>query len=350
MAEQESLRILRLQVDDLPTAARWDAFVRACPQATFFHLSAWQQVIRQSFRHDTYFLYAEQAGQIVGVLPMAHVASWLFGKSLTALPFAVYGGVAARDEAAANALEREAQALARSLGVSHLELRNSQRRHDDWPTQDLYVTFKLAIPPVLDEKMLCIPQKRRNMVRKAQKLGLRAVIDDSVDNFYPVFSHNSRDHGTPVIQKRYFEQVKQVFGRDCEILSVYSPAGKCISSIYCFYFRNEVLAYYAGETREAKSSAANDFKYWSLMQRAAQRGCDVFDLGRSKKGTGSFEFKRTWGFEQQQLYYQYDLIGGSAIPQNNPTNKKFKLFIEMWKRMPLPMTEMLGPIIVRNLG
>ncbi len=322
----------------------------ACPQATFFHRADWQSVIKRAFRHETYFLYAELRGQIVGVLPLAHVSSWMFGKSLTALPFAVYGGVAADSDLAADALEREAQALARSLGVSQLELRNSQRRHADWPTQDLYVTFKLTIPTVLDEKMLCIPQKRRNMVRKAQKLGLYAVVGDSVENFYPVFSANSRDHGTPVIQKAYFHQMMKTFGNDCEILSVYAKDGRCISSIYCFYFKHEVLAYYAGETPDAKNSAANDFKYWSLMKRAAERGCTVFDLGRSKKGTGSFEFKRLWGFEPQQLYYQYDLIGRADIPQNNPTNKKFKLFIDLWKRMPLPMTEVLGPWIVRSLG
>jgi len=324
--------------------------VMACPQATFFHRAGWQPLIERAFKHDTYFLYAEQQGRIVGVLPLAHVSSWLFGKSLIGLPFAVYGGVAAETEAAAQALEREAQTLARALGVAYLELRNSQHHHDDWPTQDLYVTFKLDIPSVLDDKMLCIPQKRRNMVRKAQKLGLRVVVDDSVENFYPVFSENSRDHGTPVIQRKYFEQIKEVFGHDCEILSVYSSGGQCVSSIFCFYFRNEVLAYYAGETREAKHCAANDLKYWSLMKRAAERGCKVFDLGRSKKGTGSFEFKRLWGFVPQQLCYQYDLIGRTDIPQNNPMNKKYRLVIAVWKRLPLAVTEAIGPMIVRNLS
>lgn len=351
MTESVSFTIRRLDVDDAEAAARWDAFLDASPQASFFHLSGWQRVIRQSFRHDTYFLYAETASaEVLGVLPLAHVSSRLFGKSLTGLPFGVYGGVVAVDAHVAEALEKEASRLARQLGVDYLELRNQQRRHDDWPTQELYVTFKLTIPEVLDDKMLCIPQKRRNMVRKAQKLGLRAVVGDSVDNFYPVFSENARNHGTPVLQKQYFRELQQVFGSRCEILSIHDQGGECISSILCFYFKQEVLAYYAGESLAARNTAANDLKYWSVMKRAAERGCAVFDLGRSKKGTGSFEFKRLWGFEPQQLHYQYDLITRDSIPQNNPMNKKYRFFIEAWKRLPLPLTELLGPLLVRNLG
>jgi len=343
--------IKRLQAGDVKGAARWDAFLDGHAGASFFHLSGWQGLIREVFRHDTYFLYAETpGGDLLGVLPLAHIASWLFGKSLTGLPFGAYGGVVARDASVADALEREASRLARELAVDYLELRNQQCRHADWPTQALYVTFKLGIPAVLDDKMLCIPQKRRNMVRKAQKLGLRAVVDDSVEHFYPVFSENARNHGTPVLPQRYFHALKKVFGERCEILSIHDSEGRCVSSILCFYFKHEVLAYYAGESRVARNTAANDLKYWSVMKRAAERGCTVFDLGRSKKGTGSFEFKRLWGFEPQQLHYQYDLITRDSIPQNNPMNKKYHLFIEGWKRLPLPVAELIGPMLVRNLG
>lgn len=351
MSDGSGLRIKRLLADDASTAARWDAFVMANAQSSFFHRAGWQAVIRDSFGHETYFLFAEStAGDIVGVLPLAHISSLLFGKSLIGLPFAAYGGVAADDSVAADALEQAASRLARELGTDYLELRNQSLRHENWPTQDLYVTFKRQIPAVLDDKMLSIPQKRRNMVRKALKLGLHAVVDDSLDNFYPVFSENARNHGTPVLPARYFRRLKQEFGADCEIQSVHNAEGRCISSILCFYFKGEVLAYYAGESLAARNTAANDLKYWSLMCRAAQRGCQVFDLGRSKKGTGSFEFKRLWEFEPHQLHYQYDLITRDSIPQNNPMNKKYRLLIAGWKRLPLPVAELLGPMLVRNLG
>jgi len=123
--------IHRLQPLDTANVARWDAFVMACPDATFFHRAGWQKIIANVFRHETYFLYAEVDGAIVGVLPLGHVNSWLFGNALTGLPFAVYGGVAASTPHAADALEQEAQRIARELGVAHLELRNVETRHPE---------------------------------------------------------------------------------------------------------------------------------------------------------------------------------------------------------------------------
>lgn len=347
----EALRIRRLGQDEPATAARWDAFVRARVDASFFHLSGWQRVIGEAFGHATHFLYAEGPdGRIVGVLPLAHVASALFGQSLTSLPFASYGGVVAEDEAVADRLETEAVALARQLGVEYLELRQVQARKPGRPTQDLYVTFKRAIPAVLDEAMLCIPQKRRNMVRKALKLGLQVVERDSLEHFFPVFFENAHNHGTPVLPRHYFEVLMATFGPEAEILSVHDAQGQCLSSILCFYFRDEVLAYYAGEARAARSTAANDLKYWAVMKRAAARGCTVFDLGRSKKGTGSFEFKRLWDFESQQLHYEYELVGCDEVPQKNPMNAKYALVIAAWKRLPKPVALWLGPKLVRSLG
>lgn len=343
------LRILRLTAGDAATAARWDAFVMACPEGSFFHRSPWQGLIERVFGHATHYLYAERDGAIVGVLPMGEVRSRLFGHSLASLPFASNAGIAAADEEARQALLAEAGALARSLGVSHLELRNTARQCD-WPTQDLYVDFRMPIPAVLDDKMLAIPQKRRNMVRKALKLGLHAVPNDSVDRFFPVFAENARDHGTPTLPKRYFQALVDAFGADCRILAIDNAQGRCVSSIMCFFHRGTVMAYYAGETPEARGTAANDLKYWEVMKWAQASGCTEFDIGRSKQGTGSYDFKRLWGFTPHPLHYQYLLIGRDSIPQNNPTNPKYRLVISTWQKLPLPVANWLGPWIVRSLG
>lgn len=344
------IRVRRLEIGDGPAHERWDQFVAVCPQASFFHRAAWQGVIAGVFGHRTHFLYAEDDGVVVGVLPLAQVRSWLFGHSLVSLPFASYGGIATTVETARAALQDEACRLAVTLGVDHLELRNTERQQADWPTQELYVAFRMAIPAVLDDKMLGIPQKRRNMVRKAVKLGLHAVPDDSVENFFPVFAANARDHGTPTLPKKYFDALKSTFGADCSIMSIHNPAGHCISSIMCFLHKGEVLAYYAGELPEARAAAANDLKYWEVMKWAAGRGCTRFDIGRSKRGTGSFEFKKLWGFEPVPLHYQYALTRRKTMPQNNPTNPKYRLLIKVWQRLPLSVANRVGPLLVRHLG
>ena len=349
-AGQSALTVKRLASDDKATAQRWDAFVAGCREATFFHRAGWQDIIDEVFHHPTCFLYAERAGQIEGVLPLAHVKSLLFGNALVSLPFAVYGGVAASTPEAAQALESEAQSIARQLGVEHLELRHIDQRHADWPTQDLYVCFRKDLDPEVEANMLAIPRKQRAMVRKGIKNGLRSAVERSVEHFFPLYADNVLRHGTPAMPRRYFERLLQVFGEDCDVLTVFDPQGRPISSVLNFYFRDEILPYYAGDDMAARDLAGNDFKYWELMRRACERGIKVFDYGRSKQGTGSYAFKKNWGFEPKPLHYEYCLYRRDSIPQNNPANAKYRLFIAAWRRLPIGVANRLGPYIVRNLG
>ena len=344
------LTVKQLDGRDAAAQARWDQFIFACPSATFFHRAGWQRIMHEVFRHPTYFLYAERDGVIEGVLPLAHVNSLLFGNGLVSLPFAVYGGVAATDAEAADLLEREAQALAHRLGVAHLELRNLTARHQDWPSQNLYVTFRKEILAEDEANMLAIPRKQRAMVRKGIGNGLRDELDVDVKRFFALYADNVRRHGTPALPRRYFQALRDEFGADCEVLTVVSSDGRPLSSVLSFYFRDEVLPYYAGDSVAARELAANDFKYWALMRRACARGLKVFDYGRSKQGTGPFAFKKNWGFEPQPLHYEFCLYKRDAVPQNNPANAKYRLFIEAWRRMPIGLCNWLGPHIVRNLG
>ena len=349
LALQESQAKL-LSSADRDGARRWDAFVANCGEATFFHRAGWQRVIERVFGHPTYFIYADDGTHITGVLPLAHVKSVLFGNALVSLPFAVYGGLAAATPQAAEVLGQEALLLAHRLKVDHLELRNVVRRHEDWPVQDLYVTFRKEIAADPDANMLAIPRKQRAMVRKGIKNGLASDVDGGVDRFFGLFADNVHRHGTPALPRRYFEVLVEEFGSDCEVLTVSDKAGRAVSSVMSFRFRDEILPYYAGDNEAARELAANDFKYWEVMRRACESGVRIFDYGRSKRDTGSYAFKKNWGFEPTALHYEYRLYRGNSIPQNNPSNPKYRAFIALWRKLPIALANRLGPYVVRNLG
>ena len=331
-------------------ATRWDEFVDRCPEATFFHRAGWKRVIETVFGHRTFYLVAERGTSIVGVLPLAEVRSFLFGHALVSLPFCVYGGAAATDPAAIPALHAEARRIAAGLGVGHLELRNRIPREPGWARQALYVTFRKEILPDVEANMLAIPRKQRAMVRKGVKCGLRSEIDPDAGRFFALYADNMHRHGTPPLPRRYFDALRRVFGNDVEVLTVLDAGGQPVSGVVSFYFRDEVLPYYAGDAVAARDLAANDFKYWELMRRGCERGYRVFDYGRSKRGTGSFDFKRNWGFEPQPLHYEYDLHRSDRVPENNPLNPKYRTFIALWRRMPKSVATRLGPLIARSLG
>jgi FemAB-related protein (PEP-CTERM system-associated) len=329
----------------------WDRFVETCPDTTFFHRAGWKRVIEQSFGHRTYYLYAERNGSIEGVLPLVHVKSALFGNSLSSLAFCVYGGPAAANAEATAALDTAARALADRLDVASLEYRHIAPHHYEGAIEkaDLYVTFRKPIDPDVEKNMLAIPRKQRAMVRKGQKLGLSSEIDADCKRLYRVYSESVRNLGTPVFSRRYFDTLKATFGEDCEVLVVIHE-NEPVAAVMSFYFRDQVLPYYGGGSIKARDVAANDFMYWEVMRRACERGSRLFDFGRSKRGTGAFDFKKNWGFPAEALAYQYVMRRGDKPPEINPLNPKFRLFVEAWKRLPLPVANFIGPHIVRQLG
>jgi FemAB-related protein (PEP-CTERM system-associated) len=345
--QPETLTVRSLQSSD---RQRWDEFVERCPEATFFHRAGWQEVIQRAFGHATYYLYVEANGVIQGVLPLGHINSRLFGNALISVPFCMQGGIAATSDEARVLLERAACELADSLDVDYLEMRDPVRRHPAWPVKDnLYVNFRKAIDPDPEVNMKSIPRKQRAMVRKGIQAGLVAELEVGVERLFKAYSESVRNLGTPVFPRRYFRILKEVFRDDCQILTV-TLNRQLVASVLSFYFRDQVLPYYGGGTALARQVKGNDFMYWELMRLACERGIRVFDYGRSKVGTGSYSFKKNWGFEPEPLYYEFYLVNAKRLPDVNPTNPKYRVFIALWKRLPLPVSRWLGPFIACQLG
>jgi FemAB-related protein (PEP-CTERM system-associated) len=340
---------LTVRTLDAAEAVRWDAFVDQCPEATFFHRAGWCRVLEDVLGHRTRYLYAESGGVLEGVLPLGHVKSRLFGNALISTPFCVYGGVAATTERARGALTDAACRLAEDLGVDYLELRNLEPRNPAWPRKDLYVTFRKPIDPDPEKNLLEIPRKQRAMVRKGIQAGLVSQVDAGVDRLYAAYSESVRNLGTPVLPRRYYAALLEVFGKACDVLTI-TKDGELVASVLSFYFRDQVLPYYGGGTEAARELKGNDFMYWELMRRSCERGYRLFDYGRSKVGTGSYSFKKNWGFEPEPLAYEYHLVRAREVPDVNPLNPKYRMFINLWQKLPLGLSQALGPVLARNLG
>jgi FemAB-related protein (PEP-CTERM system-associated) len=331
--------------------AAWDAFVDRMPDATFFHRAGWARVIAGAFGHRLHYAIAERDGAVTGVLPLVHVRTRLFGSTLVSNPFCVYGGPVAADAESEAALVAHAERVMERAGVSALEFRAREAKPGcDWPVKsDLYVTFRRAIEADDEANMKAIPRKQRAMVRKGISNGLTSVSDHDVDRLHRIYAESVRNLGTPVFGRRYFRLLAEVFRDECDVVTV-MDGDEPLASVLNFYFRDQVLPYYGGGTTRARDRAANDFMYWEVIRRAAARGMRLFDFGRSKVGTGAFSFKKNWGFAPEPLHYRYKLKPGTAIPEHNPLNPKYALMIKTWKRLPIPVANLIGPHIVRGIG
>ena len=341
---------------DAAGEAAWDAFVAAHPDGTFFHRAGWRRAIEQAFGHRTHYLLTERDGTLTGVLPLVNVRSLLFGNTLISVPFCVYGGPLAADRESFTALVEAATVLLSRTRASALEFRPLAEPPPGWlddaawtVRDDLYVTFRKPIEADDEANLKAIPRKQRAVVRKGIERGLTAAVGRDTDGLHRIYAESVRNLGTPVFARRYFRILADIFGPDMDVLTVRNGTDD-VAAVMNFYWRDEVLPYYGGGTTAARACHANDFMYWEVMRHAAARGCRLFDFGRSKAGTGSFAFKKNWGFAPTPLRYRFRLAPGASVPDHNPLNPKYRLFIAAWKRLPLPVANLLGPHIVRGVG
>lgn len=346
-----SLEIVRLDDDAGGTAeAGWDDFVAAHADATLFHRAGWRRVIRAAHGHATPYLLARDRDGVRGVLPLVEVASPVFGRALISTGFFVYGGILAADAAARDALAAAAARLGASRRVDYVELRSERPVLADWATKsELYATFRRRLEPDGEARLKAIPRKKRADVRKSLKAGLITDVGVAPERFHRLYAESVRNLGTPVFALRFVRAICREFPELAE-LSLVRLGDTPLAALLSFYDRDRVLPYYAGAVPAARPVHAYDHLYWSLMERAVARGVELFDFGRSKTGTGAYDYKRFWGFEPTPLAYQYHLVRAAEVPDVNPLNPKYRLMVRGWQKLPLPVANRLGPWLARQLG
>ena len=348
------LGLRAVDLRDAAERARLDAFVRAHPEGTPFHLSAWSIAVAEACGQRSHTLVAERAdGSLVAMLPLTEVRSPLFGKALVSNGFAVDGGILAESDAAVRPLGEAAWALAEKLGCPTLEIRGGSVEGPEWIRDDhSYLGFVRPLAASDEAELTAIPRKQRAEVRKSLDGDLDVATgrhDADAREHYAVYAESVRNLGTPVFPSSLFRAVLREFGDAADILTVRSK-GRAVASVLSLYMNGTVYPYWGGGTHAARSLRANDRMYFELMAHARKKGCTRFDFGRSKAGTGPAAFKKNWGFQGIPLMYAKRAAIGGAPREINPLNPRYRLQIEAWKRLPLWVANQIGPHISKGLG
>jgi FemAB-related protein (PEP-CTERM system-associated) len=329
-------------------ASEWDAFVTTMPGAAGYHGYAWRAILERSFGHKSYMLAARVKGALSGVLPLVHMKSLLFGNFLVSLPFVTYGGLLCRDADSARVLLESAEELRARLGARHVELRHGGDSELDLPAKRHKVAMML--PLAKDEQVMWtgFNAKVRNQVRKAQKAGLEAQWGgrELLGEFYEVFVRNMRDLGTPVYSMDFFANVLAGLPHNTRLV-VLRAQGKAVAAGLLYHHGTTLEIPWASSIRDFNNLCPNNLMYWECIRHGITLGLGRFDLGRSTLGAGTFKFKEQWGAKPEGLAWHYLLPKGGTLPDLTNKNPKYSLAIEMWQRLPLPVTRFIGPAIVR---
>lgn len=337
----------------------WTDFILS--QSGVHHAFCWQwrRVIEETFGHSPHYLMARNPSthEIVGVLPLFHVKSLLFGSALISVPYLNAGGILAEQASTSKALHDHASELGKELGVDYLELRHRELTLE--PSLELVerthkVSMALPLAPDPEALFASFKPKLRSQIRRPSKSGITSLVDETshvsekeIDAFYRVFSEHMRDLGTPVFPRNFFRLAKRYFGDSCRVFSVWHEK-KPVAAGITIGFSGSTEMLWAASLRRAKQMSPNMLLYWDAMKRAILDNYEVFDFGRSSYDSGPYRFKKQWGAEEIPLHWYYRVFHGE-VPDINPTSPRFEFMVRCWQRMPLLLSNRLGPWITRSL-
>jgi serine/alanine adding enzyme len=343
-----------MPVSQLTPSAPWPEL----PRHTYYsalagHDPAWLMATSQGLRHRPYVLvYHTEAGVVEGLLPLALVKSWLFGKFLVSLPYINTGGVWATTAAATQALLDAACNLADELDVRFLELRHETPvEHDRLNARRLdKVHMRLPLPNSVEALDQSFKSKLRSQIKKSGEHGLSIQWGnrDLLKPFYDVFAINMRDLGTPVFSRQLFAKILEAFGERAELCVVRQGASAVAAGLLVHYPGERTEVPSASSLRAFNSTGANMWMYRQMLGRAIERGSPMFDFGRSSEGSGTYKFKAQWGAEPCPAVWQYYVRRGNT-DQMRPGNESNQKLIRQWQKLPVWLSRMLGPTIVRGI-
>ncbi|MEO0418071.1 MAG: FemAB family XrtA/PEP-CTERM system-associated protein [Pseudomonadota bacterium] len=342
-----------VDLNDARLCARVEGFVKESG-ASLFHRPAWLKAVEVGTGQEAAGIITEQMGAITGWLPLTQVRSMLFGKALVSSGFAVGGGLCVASEEARRPLVEAAQNLACEKGFAHLELRGGALPEGEGWRQwdDKHCGFERALAADDEAELLAIPRKSRAEVRKGLKNDLEVKVGRGANDLrahYAIYSESVRNLGTPVFPAKLFRAMLEAFPDESDILTVFKDNAP-ISSVLNFYHDGAVLPYWGGGTYAARGARSNELMYYKLMLHARRRGMHRFDFGRSKTGSGPYKYKKNWGFDPQPLAYAEWTAPGHEARDIDPTSEAFSRKIELWKKLPLPIANAIGPFIARGLA
>ena len=329
----------------------WDAYVDRHPLAKPYHLSGWSMAVADLFGLEAHYLVARSpGGEVAGVLPLVRQRSLAFGDRLTSLPYFNYGGALADDEQTRAALMARARDLARDLGVKRLELRDTITPPSGWHCRTDKVTLILELPANVEALYKSFGSKLRSQIRRAEREQpvLSVGGAELVGDFYTVFAQVMRDLGTPVYPRRFFECLATRFSSNCTVVSV-RHGDQPVAGAFLVGYRDTLEIPWAGTVAAVKSRATNMLLYAEVMKFAVTRGYRRFDFGRSTVDSGPYRFKRQWGAQPSQLHWSVWPDEPAVEPGSASKGSHFALATRLWSRLPLAITNRLGPLISPGL-
>ena len=312
------------------------------------HAPEWAAVIKQAYGHQPLYLSGDD-GDPAAVLPAVVVRRPLLGTVVASMPFLDGGGPCGASSAASAGLVDRLLREARQVGAASVELRCAERLEIDCEPREHKVNMTLSLEGGADAVWRRLDSNLRNHTRKAGRLGLSVDFGgaEKLDTFYAIHVERMRELGSPVHARRFFTAIFEAFGSRARVALVMKD-GRAIGGLVALAHENTLLAPWASCLSQYFTQYPNLILYWETIRCACLEGHVRFDFGRSTRGSGTYRFKKQWGARETQLFW-YSIPLRRTRTSSPAVGGNAAWATAIWQRLPLGVTETIGPRIRRYL-
>ena len=341
-----------IQIIDPTTYPDWDKLLLTNPESSFFHTSAWANVLNNSYGYKPLYFARIENKELKDLLAVMEVDSFLTGKRGVSLPFTDDCPVIAESRVRFDKLFSLATDYGKRNKWKTLEIRGGQNFLKDVYPDKTFLTHKLELVP--DENILLskFRSSTRRNIKKAEKNNV--VVETlynkrAIDAFYHLNCLTRKDHGLPPQPLSFFENLYDTIIAHKKGIVMLAKIGERIiaGSVYLL-FGDRAIYKYGASNKQFQIYRANNLVMWEAIKQFADTGYKYLDFGRTElEHEGLRRFKLAWGtVEVNYAYFKYD-IGKGAFVSGMP---KAKSYYNVFNHMPILLLKLIGKVLYKHVG
>ena len=339
-------------VDPLREPA-WDHIVALHRDANCFHTSAWARVLRQTYKHQPFYLHFSCGSRLAALVPLMEVRSPFTGRRGVCLPFSDECEPLIFDPDVVGAVRDELIRLAQQCQWKHLEIRGGKSLALSLNPFTRFYGHTLDLRSGIKELITRFASPVRRAIRKAERSEVTVVIvrnRAAIVDFYRLHVRTRRRHGLPPQSISFFRSIYEHIvktGLGFIVLAHQGP--RPIAAAIFFRFGKNALYKYGASDKRFQELRANNLVMWQGIQFLASNGAEKLHFGRTEQqNEGLRRFKLSWNTQEETMdYFRFDPSGRQcSFPARSCDSG---LHRKVFRRLPPIFNRLAGSMIYPHL-
>ena len=334
---------------------RWNEWIQEFPAADIFHSAQWAQVLFESYRFPLHYVVLKEGTQILAIVPVAEVRSFLTGNRGVSLPFSdTCPPLLSGDPRTPQKLSEFLRDLGVRRGWNYVELRGSTGNLDGAVQAEEFFVHDLVLERSEADQFAKLKDSNRRSIRKARASGIEVKTfrtQESIRTYYELHCLTRKRHGLPPQPFRFFDRIQRVLLEPgTGFVQLAGHQGKWIAGAVFLQFQKRSTYKFGASNLAFQHLRPNNLLMWEAIEKLRSEGSGSLCFGRTDvDDEGLLQFKRSWGAVESSVSYWRLALGRHRVVQVARPGRASAAKVVL-RRLPIPLLRLIGTLAYRHTG